>query len=220
MTLRQRVIDTGRTLALIAAARSALSGAAAGLAVTALAWPFLPTSASLALGISAAAAVKWWLYVRARGPGFTLPAVSLWIEERVPALGYGLVTAVETGAPAPLERSLATVDWSSATRHAARKALVVPALMTIATGALLAASIAFAPAVSRIAGRVTTGTRTAAGALDVTINVVAPSYARRGAESHRNPPVVRALVGSELRVEVAGTDSFSLTAGDVVIPRE
>ena len=219
MTLRQRVIDTGRTLALIAAARSALSGAAAGLAVTALAWPFLPTSASLALGISAAAAVTWWLYVRARGPGFTLPAVSLWIEERVPALGYGLVTAVETGAPAPLERSLATVDWSSATRHATRKALVVPALMAIATGALLAASIAFAPAVSRIAGRVTTGTRTVAGALDVTINVVPPSYARREAETHRNPPVVRALVGSELRVEVAGTDSFSLTAGDVVIPR-
>lgn len=219
MTLRQRVANTGRTLALIAVARSVLSGAATGFAVTALAWPFASRPAALALGILSAAGVSWWLYIRTRGPGFTVPAVSLWIEERLPTLGYGLVTAVEAGAPAPLERSLASVDWSGATRLAARKALVAPALLAVAAGALLAASIALAPAVSRIADRVTTGTRTVTGALDVTVHVVPPSYARRRAQSHRNPPVIRALVGSELRVEIAGTDSFSLTAGDVLVPR-
>jgi hypothetical protein len=46
------------------------------------------------------------------------------------------------------------------------------------------------------------------------VRVVPPAYARKRAESLRNPPVVRALVGSELRITVAGSDAIVLNAGE------
>jgi hypothetical protein len=218
MMLLQRVTSTGRTLALITLARSILCAASVGLVLAAVAWPFAGSQFAISLGSLVAAGVGWWIYVKTRGPGFTVPAVSLWIEEHVPALGYGLVTAVEKGAPTALERSLAGVDWSGATHEAARKALAIPAVAALGAAALLAVSVSFPPAVSRIASRVTNGPSAGAAALDITVRVVPPSYARRGSESFRNPPVVRALVGSELQVSVAGTESFALTAGGLTVP--
>ncbi|HEY5546673.1 MAG TPA: hypothetical protein VIK50_11525 [Gemmatimonadaceae bacterium] len=219
MSVRERVAETGRTLARVALGRSLLLGTAAGLAVAAVAWPIARTFAfspvgTFVLGLVAVASVSWWCYRRLRGPGFTVPAVSLWIEEHLPSLGYALVTGVEDGSPASLERSIAGVDWSPAARAATRKALVGPGIAAVAAAALFAVSIAFAPAVSRLADRVTSGARASAGALDVTVRVVPPTYTRRRAESLRNPPVIRALVGSEIRVSVAGNDSVALNAGD------
>ena len=219
MTARERVAETGRTLARVALVRSLLLGAATGFVVAALAWPAarsLTTGTVIAIvfAILSAGLASWWSYRQLRGPGFTVPAVSLWIEERIPSLGYGLVTAVEDGSPPALDRSMAGVDWTPATRAATRKALVVPGIGVVAAAALFAASIAFAPAVLRLADRVTSRPRAAPGTLDVTLRVVPPAYTRKRAESLRNPAVVRALVGSEIRVMVAGTDSIVLNAGE------
>ena len=223
MTLRERVAGTGRTLALIALSKSALLGTATALAAVAVAWPFTTSTIDPAVAILVGAflgfATAWWIYRQIRGPGFSVPVVSLWIEERLPSLGYGLVTAVEDRAPPSLEQSLARVDWSTATQTAARQALAVPAIVMLSAAALLAASISFAPAVSRLASRVTSGARTSSGAIDFSVTVTPPAYARRRPESLRNPQVVRALVGSEVRVTMAGSDSFALSAGsDPVVP--
>jgi hypothetical protein len=177
-------------------------------------WPFSGTLAAATIAALVGTGVALILYRRLRGPGFSLPAVSLWIEEHVPSLGYGLVTATEEGAPPDLERQVATVDWSAATRDAVRKAIVRPALLAVAAAGLLALSMSMAPTMTRLAERATSNRRATTGALDVTIDVAPPSYARRRTESFRNPPVVRALVGSRLQVRVAGADSFDLMAGD------
>ena len=222
MTLHERVAGTGRTLALIALSKSVLLGTAIAFSAFALLWPF--TSATrgpvivLVVGASLGLATAWWIYRRLRGPGFSVPAVSLWIEERLPSLGYGLVTAVEDRAPTSLERSLAAVDWSSTTRTAARQALVVPSIVALVAAGLLVVSISFAPAVSRLASRVTSGSRTSSGALDFSVTVTPPTYTRRRAESLRNPPVIRALVGSEIRVSLVESDSFALSAGNDPVP--
>ena len=220
MNLRERVAGTGQALAAIAIGRSVLSGVATGFAITALAWPF--TSAAngpvmaVVVGALGGIATAWWIYRRIRGPGFSVSAVSLWIEEHQPALRYGLVTAVEGNAPL-LEQGLTGIDWSTAVRGATRQALVGPGIAALATGILLAASISFAPAVSRLANRVTSGNRPGAGSLDITVDVTPPAYAQRRPESLRNPPVIRALIGSEVRVALAGSASFTLTAGDVAV---
>lgn len=222
MTVRDRVASAGRALSAIVVARSVLLGLAAGLVVLALAWPFASTSGSsrswvIALGVAISSIVTWMLYRRFRGPGFGVEAVALWLEERVPALGYRLVTAVEAGAPNAIERSLAADDWTPRLRHAARRALVLPAVLVVAALILVVASRALAPAVSRFASRVTSRPTATAGELAVSVRVIPPAYARRRTESLDNPPVVRALVGSELRISAAGAESLVVNAGDVRI---
>ena len=218
MTARERVAKTGRVLSTIAVWRSLLLGAASGLVLLALAWPLVIASSAGRTGViiaagAAAAVATWLVYRRLRGPGFTVESVALWIEERTPSLGYRLVTAIEKGAPSALERSVTGEDWSPRLREAARKALVAPGVAVLAAIALVVVSNALAPAVSRLAGRMAAGPVPSIGQQDVTVRVTPPSYTRRRAESLRNPPVIRALVGSELRVSVSGRDSVVLTAG-------
>ena len=223
MNLRERVAGTGRALALIALGRSALSGIATGLAVIALVWPLTSASnggvVALSLGTIMGVATGWWTYRHVRGPGFSVPVVSLWIEEHQPSLRYGLVTAVEGKVPS-LEQGLAGIDWSPAVRGASRQALVGPGIAVLAAGLFLAASISFAPAASRLTSRVTSGNDPVVGSLDITVDVIPPAYARMRRESLRNPPVIRALVGSEVRFALAGGASFTLTAGGVPVAAE
>ena len=219
MTLQDRVAGTARTLALVVLGRSALLGIALAFATAALLSPFTGLRAALVVAAIAGVGLTAFVYRLLRGPGFTIPVVSLWIEEHVPALEYGLVTAIEGKAPASLERSVETVDWSGATRDAARKALGMPLAFAVAAVLLLVASISFAPAVSRMADRIGSTTRGGSGAMNVTVEVIPPSYTRRRSESLDNPPVVRALVGSQLRLAVPGSDSFEVSAGDAEVPR-
>ena len=218
MTLQSRVAGTARTLALIVLGRSLLLGAAMAFGISALLLPFVGGRTASIIGGLLGVAVASFLYRSLRGPGFTIPAVSLWIEEHVPVLGYGLVTAIENGAPATLERSISDVDWSDATRDAARKALGIPLVVAAGSLVLLVASIAFAPSVSRVAHRIGADARDGSGAMNVTVEVIPPAYARRRSESLSNPPVVRALVGSQIRLAVAGSDSFQVSAGDAEVP--
>jgi hypothetical protein len=219
MTLRERVARSGRVLQAVAIWRSLLLGLLLGLVVFALGWPVAmgsrPGPVVLAAGALVAGAVAgWWLFRRLRGPGFTVESVALWIEECMPWLGYRLVTAVEQGAPPAIEHSLAGEDWTPRLREATRKALVVPAAGVLAAVVLLAVSSLLAPAVSRFASRVGARPTAPAGALDISVRVTPPRYSRRRAESLQNPPVIRALVGSELRVTATGRDSVVLAAGD------
>src|SRR6185503_7326800 len=154
MTLQARVAGTARMLALVVLGRSALLGLAVTFATAAVLSPFIDIGTALALAAIAGTALAAVVYRRLRGPGFTIPAVSLWIEEHVPALDYGLVTAIEGKAPTSLERSVATMDWTGATRDAARKALGMPLAIAAGAAVLLVASISFAPAVSRVADRI------------------------------------------------------------------
>jgi hypothetical protein len=219
MTLQSRVSGTARTLALVVFGRSALSGAALGFAMAALLWPFVGHVAAAAISVVAGVGFATVMYRRLRGPGFSIGIVSLWIEEHVPALEYRLVTAVEGGAHPDLERSLADVDWSGTTRDATRKALGVPLVMALVALVVLVGSISLAPAVSRLANRIGSTTRVGAGAIGITVEVTPPAYTRRRTETLQNPPVVRALVGSGIRLAVSGADSFDVSAGDAVIPR-
>ena len=219
MTLRERVAHTGQVLSAIAVGRSFLLGATTGLLAFALAFPLATGTrgraiAAIAFAGVVALAVAVLTYRRIRGPGISAQSVGLWLEERIPSLGYRLVTALEDGAPGALERSVASVDWKPTVSSAARKALLVPALSALAAIGLVAASLTFAPAVSRLASRIAPGPRVAAGPLDVTVRVTPPAYTRRRAESFRNPPVIRALVGSEVRLSVAGRDSVMVDAGE------
>lgn len=218
MTVEARVASTAHTLALLVLGRSVLSGMALAFSTSALLLPFFGVRTSLIVGAVAGAALASVLYRRLRGPGFTLAAVSLWIEEHVPSLGYGLVTVIEGGAPAGLEQSVATADWSGATRDAARKALGVPLAVAGGAAVLLVASIAFAPTLSRAASRIGSLAPDGSGSMNVTVEVIPPAYARRRSESFTNPAVVRALVGSHLRLAVPGTDSFAVTAGGSDVP--
>jgi hypothetical protein len=223
MTVRERVARSARTLQAIAVWRSSLLAAALGLVVVALGWPAAMASktgpAILAAGAAVASAVAWWLlFRRLRGPGFTVESVALWIEERSPSLGYRLVTAVEQGAPPAIERSLAAEDWSPRLREATRKALLLPAIGVAAAVALVAASRILAPAVSRFANRVAARPTATVGVLNVGVRVTPPAYSRRRAESFQNPPVIRALVGSDMRFTVGARDSFVVTAGNTTVP--
>ena len=217
MTSRERVQATGRLLAVVALGRALLVGAAAALAVLAVTHPWaaeLSIGWRLIVATLAGASAMWLAFRKARGPGFDVPVVSLWIEERVPALRYALVTAIEPGAPHAIEQRVAAVDWNSATREAARRSLQWPLVGLVGASSLLALSIAFAPAVSRLADRVSGRPGPAAGVLDVTVQVQPPAYSRLNNESLRNPPVIRALVGSQLRVTAAGQSSIELSVGD------
>lgn len=217
MTTRERVQATGRFLAAVASGRSLLLGAAVALAVVAATWPWasqVPAGWRFGVALVAGSITAWWAYRRVRGPGFDIGAVSLWIEERVPVLRYALVTSIEPGAPPALDRSVAAVDWNPATRSAARRSLRWPLAAVVASAALLTIAMAFGPAVTRFADRVTGQSRSTPGLLDVRVQVQPPRYSRLGAESFRNPPVVRALVGSQLRVTVAGGSIAELSVGD------
>jgi hypothetical protein len=217
MTSRERVQATGRLLAAVALGRGLLCGATVAVMLLAITHPWasnIPAGWRFGSALLAGAAAMWLVYRKVRGPGFDIPFVSLWIEERVPALRYALVTAIEPGAPTAIERSVATVDWNPATREAARRSLQWPLVALIGASLALVLSIGFTPAMTRLAERVS-GTRgTVSGALDVTVEVQPPPYSRLASESHRNPPVIRALVGSRLRVSAAGRSGLQLSVGD------
>ena len=150
MTTLDRLRSARRAVLAALGARAMLWGAALGLAVFAAVVVLAPPSPRTGvvaplLGAAAGVAVAAWAIARAVKRA-TLPAVALWVEERVPALDYALVTLAEGAAPAggPMaERTLQALDarargvaWEPAVARSARRALGAPAL------ALLAAVVA------------------------------------------------------------------------------
>jgi hypothetical protein len=147
VTARERVASARRTLGAGIGARAMLWATAAGAALLAAAGTFdwllgapravrmlaIPAAIVLALG---AAIYALWRGRRVR----SLPAVALWLEERVPELRYALVTALDAPRASPdLERDIAAVRWMPVIRRALGHALLPPFVVLAAAAALLIA---------------------------------------------------------------------------------
>ena len=145
MTAHDRVAATRRTLGAAVIARALLWASAAAAAILATAGTIdwlvgaprilraFALPAALALAI-AAAAYALWHGRRVR----SLPAVALWLEERVPELRYALVTALDAPFASPaLERDIAAVQWPPVVRRALSNALLPPLLVLVAAASLL-----------------------------------------------------------------------------------
>ena len=145
MTAHDRVAATRRTLGAAVISRAILWAIAIAFALLAIIgvadWLFgaprtlraLALPAAIALAI-AAAGYALWHGRRVR----SLPAVALWLEERVPELRYALVTALDAPLASPaLERDIAAVQWPPVVRRALGNALLPPLLVLVAAAALL-----------------------------------------------------------------------------------
>jgi len=145
MSAIDRIAATRRTLGAAVVARAILwasaAAAAALAAVGTIDWLVgapralralvLPVAISLAIG---AAAYALWRGRRVR----SLPAVALWLEERVPELRYALVTALDAPSVSPaLERNIAAIQWPPVIRRALGNALLPPLIVLVAAAALL-----------------------------------------------------------------------------------
>ncbi|GJG86345.1 hypothetical protein tb265_15260 [Gemmatimonadetes bacterium T265] len=167
---------------------------------------------------------------------WTLAAVALWIEARVPALRYALVTLADAGPtaavlPAPVARLLAdrvrAVRWDDVLRDAARRALVRPAAVLVAAAGLLVAAHR-APGIGGrergapvSVGNAPAGTAAPGPAADplahVRATVTPPAYARQPARTLDDPPAITALVGSSLVIDGAG-DAARVRASIIAAP--
>src|SRR5690349_17322772 len=95
----ERVEQTRRALAAAIGARAVLWGLCAAFVATALvivvarrSGPDAPVAAWLVGAVVGGIVIAWLITPWRR---LTVPRVALWIEERVPALQYALVTAVD-----------------------------------------------------------------------------------------------------------------------------
>jgi hypothetical protein len=145
VTAHERVASTRRTLGAAVISRAVLwasAAAAAFLAVcgmidwlvgTPRAVRVLALPSALVIAF-AAAAYALWRGRRVR----SLPAVALWLEERVPELRYALVTALDAPHASPaLERDVAAVRWMPVIRRALGHALLPPLVVLAAAATLL-----------------------------------------------------------------------------------
>ena len=145
MTARERVAAARRTLGATIGVRALLWGLAAGaglLAIVAVIDMMVGIPRALRMfAVSAAviaamgvAAYALWRGRRVR----SLPAVALWLEERVPALRYALVTALDAPLPSSyLERDIAAVHWAPVIRRTLGHALLPPLVLLAAAATLL-----------------------------------------------------------------------------------
>jgi len=213
-----RVNRTRRALAVTIATRAALGAAATTLVTAALLTAAIrrggvatPATTWLVAGLAGALALAVFMRPWSR---LTVPRVALWIEERVPALQYALVTAVDSAGVGPgatfLEREVERVSWDREARRAMVRGLRWPALAAAAgLGALLLAlRIDVSAAIEH--GRATPSVMSS-GARDVpapfarlTATVRAPAYAGGRAVRVESPVSIGALVGSAIILEAPG----------------
>ncbi len=218
---RATVDAARRALLAAAAARGALVGAAAGLVAWALATlARSPRAAPLALAVGAAAAGVAALLARRGGArAWDRTSVALWLEARLPALRYALVTLAGDDAdalPAPVARALAArvreTPWRAALARDARRALARPAAAALGAALLAAAAHAVAPRLDAAAARgAATGAQAAAARragsdplARLRVTVTPPAYSGERARTLDAPPAVAALVGSALVLEGRG----------------
>ena len=228
-----RVIRTRRALAATIATRAALGGFATVLFTVALL-----TVAIRRSGVGTATAV--WAVAGLMGAvalallirpwsRLTVPRVALWIEERVPALRYALVTAVDpagTGAGAAfLEREIDRVSWDREAARAMVRGLRWPAFAAL--GALAAFLLSPRAAVGRAADhdratpRVTTtpARNVPAPFARLVATVYSPAYAGGQVVRVESPASIGALVGSTVILEAPGSgDGVTADADDRPIP--
>ena len=223
MTAVERVRRTQRLLAAAALARALGWGIGAALAIAAviafaaLVIPGLRASSSLEAGVAVVigatiAAVLLW---RARHFA-SAHRVALWIEERVPALQYSLVTALEYRDSAfaqGMEEAVASENVGGATVTAMRKGLLLAGGALVVGLLLLYVSPSTAFELrgrgSAVRGRFGISPSTTAGSRldDLRVFVTPPAYTGERAITLRDPSSVAALVGSAITVRGSGPRS-------------
>jgi hypothetical protein len=223
VTARDRLTRATRALSAAAIVAAAVWGVCAALAVyaslvaAALAggrWIGANAAAGLAIAAAIAVAVALsWRWRRA----WSAPHVALWLEERVPALRYTLVTAIEraTAQPSdPVEQRVASTSWRPALQSAVMRATAAP---VVAAGVALILLVAL-PAVRRplaAAAEAPPGRLTPAGApvapatrlAPLRVVIEPPAYS--GLESRRldDPSGVPALAGSRILIRGPGASN-------------
>ncbi len=228
-----RVIRTRRALAATIATRAALGGFATVLFTVA----FLTATLRRA-GVGTASAV--WLVAGLLGAvalallmrpwsRLTVPRVALWIEERVPALQYALVTAVDPAGMGPgaplLERDIDRVSWDREAGRAMARGLRWPAFAAL--GALAAFLLSLRVSVGGAAEHDrATPSVTTTPARDVpapfarlVATVRSPAYAGGQMVRVESPASIGALVGSTVVLEAPGSaEGVTADAEDQSIP--
>ena len=238
MTTASGVVARARGALLAALAASGVLWAVAGFCAVILLIVVIDLAAPLPYGVRVpafAAAVlvsllcavaAWWRGRHARDP----VRVALYLEERVPALSYALVTAVSApGAHgADLERRIAAAPAGSVLRSSLLRALALPAL----AAAVLVLVLALLPAALRarvldphegdVLSARTSRAPAASRLSPIVVRVYAPSYAASPPREEVDPPAVSALAGSRIEIEgagarIAGFDSLRAElAGQVI----
>ena len=226
MTAIERVRSTRRMLgagAFVQAAGWGITTALAilaGLSFATLANPGLATDADWQIwaALPPALLVSAFVLWRSRYVG-SVGRVALWIEERVPALHYSLVTAIEQHGGSHgkgIEAAVAKQDLSGVTRRALARS-IWPAL----AGAFLAAVLLYvspSPAFggggmfSRVSGALGGPTVPAGNRLeDLKVVVVPPAYSGERSTTLDDPASIAALIGSRITVRGEG-DAAGVTA--------
>ena len=222
MTAHQRVAATRRTLGAAVFARAVLWASAAAAGVLAAAGTIdwlvgapravrvlaLPSALAFAL---AAATYALWRGRRVR----SLPAVALWLEERVPELRYALVTALDAPYASPaLERDIAAVQWMPVIRRSLGHALLPPLVVLAAAATVLFALPAGVRA--RIsAPRAGDALLRPAGApaslrnrlIPLVADVVPPAYTGERRATIEEPSSIAALTGGHIMLRGQGSTS-------------
>lgn len=206
-----------RALALgIAAAVLILAVASfAGLAVPGISRrPGITLAIAILLGAIATGILLW----RSRRL-LSLERVALWVEERVPALQYSLVTSLErSDSPfaRAMEESVARHNVGSATLIAIRRPIATVLAVVMAAVALLYVSPSGAFGRGGILsplGGVSGGAPGAAGSRleDIEARITPPAYAGGRVSSVRDPSSIAALTGSSITIRGSGS-ATGLTA--------
>jgi hypothetical protein len=231
MTVFARLRAVRAMLVIGVALRSALWGVAAGCTVLAISGSVdlsLPLTlgarrAMLVIAVLAAVAIAGALAWRDRAV-VSLAHVALWLEERLPSLGYRLVTAVETGrAVQPADVHVAR--WSRVIRRRVARALAIPTAVVF--GAVISTFVLPRGAVARIASPhpddalARIGARSSADSRLAPLvgELKAPAYSGLRDSMIDEPRDVRALAGSALvlRGRGEGRGIFARAAGDSIV---
>ena len=140
MTAIERVRRTQRILGAAALTKALAWGLAATLAIVAAA-SFLRDDTTIADGIGVALGVGIAAVLMWRSRHFiSANRVALWIEEKIPALQYSLVTAVEQSGSAfadGMERAVAREDVGGITLASLRRSLLAAVTALVAATLLL-----------------------------------------------------------------------------------
>jgi hypothetical protein len=199
----------------------AVTIALAGLLMAAAVDVVLPIPLALrraVLPISVGAGVAALLVCLVRGRQvFSLERVALYLEERVPALEYALVTALGTSGPASphLERAVERAAPERALRSPVVRAIGLP---LAALGALLGL-FALAPIEDRRVlaprpGDLLVGSASASPLASrlapIVVLIAPPSYVRQELRELADPSAVTGLIGSRLQIRGRGASRGGL----------
>ena len=169
------------------------------------------TEANVVISLIAGLVVAGGLLWRSRHFSST-NRVALWIEERIPALHYSLVTALEHGASPfskGMEAAIERQNIGGVTLEALRRS-VVPGVVAVAVaGVLLYISPSAAFGRAGMLGRLTNN-RTASALVgskldDIEARITPPAYTGERQVTIEDPTSIAALIGSRIVIHGRGS---------------